>query len=137
MPFDACSRVGGVARVLIVEDDSDVRDWIAHCLLREGHELRGVPDGAGARALVTAEPAYHPDLVLMDYALPDTDGVALLEELTEAWAGLPAVFVTVQWTGELIARIERTGRERVAKPFDADDLRAAVRRALDRGGSRA
>ena len=125
-----------MARVLIVEDDSDVRDWIAHCLLREGHELRGVPDGARALGLVAEEPAYRPDLVLMDYALPDTDGVALLDELTAAWPGLPAVFVTVQWTGEVIARIEHTGHERVAKPFDADDLRAAVRRALGTGGSR-
>ncbi|GAA1166171.1 response regulator [Nocardioides aquiterrae] len=126
-----------MARVLIVEDDSDVRDWIAHCLLREGHELRGVPDGAHALTLVRDEPGYRPDLVLMDYALPDTDGVALLAELAAVWEGLPAVFVTVQWTGEIIARIEQTGHERVAKPFDADDLRAAVRRALAPGGHRA
>ena len=122
-----------MARVLIVEDDSDVRDWIAHCLLREGHELRGVPDGARTRALRTDEPDYRPDLVLMDYALPDTDGVSLLSELTAAWPGVTAVFVTVQWTGEIIKRIESTGHERVAKPFDADDLRAAVRRALGTG----
>lgn len=121
--------------MLIVEDDSDVRDWIAHCLLREGHELRGVPDGARALDLLT-EPDYRPDLVLMDYALPDTDGVALLEELATAWDGVAAVFVTVQWTGEIIARIADTGHERVAKPFDADDLRAAVRRALAAGSGR-
>lgn len=120
-----------MARVLVVEDDSDVRDWIAHCLLREGHELRGVPDGAGARALQAGEPAYRPDLVLMDYALPDTDGVELLGELGAAWDRVPAVFVTVQWTGQVIERIERTGHERVAKPFDPDDLRTAVRRALE------
>jgi DNA-binding response OmpR family regulator len=125
-----------VARVLIVEDDSDVRDWIAHCLLREGHELRGVPDGTRLRTLRDAEPDYRPDLVLMDYALPDTDGVTLLGELETAWDGVPAVFVTVQWTGQVIERIERTGHERVAKPFDADDLRAAVRRALGTGTSR-
>lgn len=124
-----------MARVLIVEDDSDVRDWIAHCLLREGHELRGVPDGAGASALPADEPDYRPDLVLMDYALPDTDGVTLLAELADVWPGVAAVFVTVQWTGQIIDRIERTGHERVAKPFDADDLRAAVRRALGTGAS--
>ena len=44
--------------------------------------------------------------------------------------------MTVQWTGQIIDRIERTGHERVAKPFDADDLRAAVRRALEPGASR-
>lgn len=124
-----------MARVLIVEDDSDVRDWIAHCLLREGHELRGVSGGADAQALVTDEPGYRPDLVLMDYALPDTDGVTLLGRLERAWDGVPAVFVTVQWTGQVIERIERTGHERVAKPFDPDDLRSAVRRALEVTGA--
>lgn len=125
-----------MARVLIVEDDEDVRDWIAHCLLREGHELRGVPDGASARSLRVNELDYRPDLVLMDYALPDTDGVTLLAELEADWPGVPAVFVTVQWTGQVIERIARTGHERVAKPFDADDLRTAVRRTLGTEGSR-
>lgn len=124
-----------MARVLIVEDDSDVRDWIAHCLLREGHELRGVSDGARAKALVADEPDYRPDLVLMDYALPDTDGVTLLGQLDRDWDGVPAVFVTVQWTGQVIERIEHTGHERVAKPFDPDDLRSAVRRALEVTGA--
>jgi DNA-binding response OmpR family regulator len=125
-----------VSRVLIVEDDADVRDWIAHCMLTDGHEIRGVPSAAGLRRLHEEEPDYRPDLVLMDYALPDTDGVALLTEASEHWPGLPAVFVTVQWTGEIIDRIERTGAERVAKPFDPDHLRAAARRAITSGVGR-
>ena len=119
-----------MARVLIVEDDLDVRDWIAHCMLQDGHELRGVTDGRRLRALHDEEPDYRPDLVLMDYALPDTDGVELLGGLHEIWPDVPAVFVTVQWTGEVIERIEQTGYERIAKPFNPDDLRAAARRAL-------
>ena len=120
-----------MSRVLIVEDDVDVRDWIAHCMLHDGDEIRGVPDGRRLRTLHEEEPGYLPDLVLMDYALPDTDGVALLAELQGFWPDVPAVFVTVQWTGEIIERIERTGYERIAKPFNPDDLRAAARRALE------
>lgn len=106
-------------------------------MLGDGHELRGVPSAAGLRDLREAEPDYRPDLILMDYALPDLDGVALLDEVEAYWPGLVAVFVTVQWTGEIIERIERTGHERVAKPFDPEALRAAARRALARGGTRA
>jgi DNA-binding response OmpR family regulator len=124
-----------MARVLIVEDDVDVRDWIAHCMLQDGHELRGVTDGRRLRDLQAEEPDYRPDLVLMDYALPDTDGVALLAEAHARWPDAAAVFVTVQWTGEIIDRIQRTGHERVAKPFTPDDLRAAARRALAARGS--
>ena len=126
-----------MSRVLIVEDDVDVRDWIAHCMLQDGYELRGVTDARRLRSLHEDEPDYQPDLVLMDYALPDTDGVTLLEELHTFWPDVPAVFVTVQWTGEIISRIEGTGHERVAKPFNPDDLRAAARRALEAAGGRA
>src|SRR6478609_12153096 len=126
-----------MSRVLIVEDDLDVRDWIAHCMLQDGYELRGVTDARRLRSLHEDEPDYQPDLVLMDYALPDTDGVTLLEELHTFWPDVPAVFVTVQWTGEIISRIEGTGHERVAKPFNPDDLRAAAPRALEAAGGRA
>ena len=119
-----------MSRVLIVEDDLDVRDWIAHCMLQDGDEIRGVPDGRRLKALHGDEPDYWPDLVLMDYNLPDTNGVDLLAELHEFWPDVPAVFVTVQWTGEVIDRIQRTGAERIAKPFNPDDLRAAAARAL-------
>ena len=119
-----------MARVLIVEDDVDVRDWIAHCMLQDGHELRGVTDARRLHALHAEEPDYQPDLVLMDFTLPDTDGVTLLAELHQFWPAVPAVFVTVQWTGEVIERIQDTGYERVAKPFNPDDLRAAARRAV-------
>jgi len=121
-------------RVLVVEDDTEVRDWLAHCLLRDGHEVRGVADAAQARACA-AEPGYRPDLILMDYALPDGDGVTLLEDLRAAWPSAAAVFVTVQWSGQVIERIEQTGCERVAKPFEAEALRAACRRALDRAAA--
>lgn len=124
-----------MSRVLIVEDDLDVRDWIAHCMLHDGHELRGVTDAGRLRSLHEEEPDYRPDLVLMDYALPDTDGVELLAEVHGFWPDAPAVFVTVQWTGEIIDRIAQTGYERIAKPFNPDDLRAAARRALATRGS--
>jgi DNA-binding response OmpR family regulator len=78
-----------MSRLLIVEDDLDVRDWIAHCMLQDGYELRGIPDGRRLRALHDEQPDYRPDLVLMDFTLPDTDGATLLSELHGYWPGVP------------------------------------------------
>ncbi|GAB3786193.1 response regulator [Nocardioides ungokensis] len=119
-----------MARVMVVEDDEDVGDWIAYCLRQDDHEIVSVPSSELALEGLRADAAEAPDLVVLDYALPGIDGVDLLETLRGADPDLPAVFVTVQWTGKTLQRIDATGAERLAKPFEPQDLRDAVRRAL-------
>jgi DNA-binding response OmpR family regulator len=115
---------------MVVEDDEDVGDWIAYCLRQDDHEIVSVPSSELALEGLRADAAEAPDLVVLDYALPGIDGVDLLETLRGADPDLPAVFVTVQWTGKTLQRIDATGAERLAKPFEPQDLRDAVRRAL-------
>lgn len=120
-----------MARVMVVEDDEDVGDWIAYCLRQDDHEIVAVLSSEEALArLRGGETAASPDLVVLDYALPGIDGVDLLEALRGTDPDLPALFVTVQWTGKTLQRIDATGAERLAKPFEPQDLRDAVRRAL-------
>lgn len=120
-----------MARVMVVEDDEDVGDWIAYCLRQDDHEIVAVLSSEEALArLRGGEAAASPDLVVLDYALPGIDGVDLLEALHGTDPDLPALFVTVQWTGKTLQRIDATGAERLAKPFEPQDLRDAVRRAL-------
>lgn len=120
-----------MARVMVVEDDEDVGDWIAYCLRQDDHEIVAVLSSEEALArLRGGEAAASPDLVVLDYALPGIDGVDLLEALRGTDPDLPALFVTVQWTGKTLQRIDATGAERLAKPFEPQDLRDAVRRAL-------
>ena len=119
-----------MARVMVVEDDEDVGDWIAYCLRQDHHEIVGVPSSEEALHRLRGGAAAPPDLVVLDYALPGIDGVDLLEELRGTDPDLPALFVTVQWTGKTLQRIDATGAERLAKPFEPQDLRDAVRRAL-------
>lgn len=118
-----------MAVVMIVDDDMDVREWIAHCVEQEGHTVVSAVDAPAALDLWAA--GQTADVVLLDYALPGLDGVTLLGRLRELTPALPAVFVTAQWAGRVIERIAATGVERVAKPFEPDHLRAAVRRALE------
>ncbi len=118
-----------MAVVMVVEDDMDVREWIARCVEQDGHTVVQAVDAPAALDLWAG--GQSADVVLLDYALPGVDGVTLLDRLRETTPALPAVFVTVQWAGQIIERIGATGAERVTKPFEPSHLRAAVRRALE------
>ena len=120
-----------MARVMVVEDDTDVSEWIAHCLRQDGHTIVPVRDAAEALERAATDPGI--DLVVLDYALPDLDGVEVLGRLRESRPGLPALFVTVQWSGQIIDRMLATGAEHISKPFEPERLVEAVRRALVEG----
>jgi CheY-like chemotaxis protein len=122
-----------VVRILVVEDDPDVAEWVVHCVSGPGREVRSVDDAVGTRALWSE--GYVADLILLDYDLPGLDGVALLAEARGHWPAAAYVFVTVQYAEPVLERIAATGAERVAKPFEAATLRGAVDRALATGGA--
>jgi two-component system, OmpR family, response regulator len=117
-----------VARVLVVEDDGDVRDLVVRRVRAEGHRVIAAADGRTALAAVAAHGA--PDAALLDVGLPDMDGVTLLARLREGCPGLPAVFVTVAWSGAALRRIKATGAGHVPKPFGAAALRDALLRVF-------
>ncbi len=123
-----------MARLLVVEDDMDVREWVAHCVRQDGHTV--VPCASAEEVLGQwSELSPEIDAVLLDYALPGLNGVELLTRLRESRADLAAVFVTVQWAGQIIESIASTGAEHVPKPFEPDTLRTAVLRALTGSGA--
>ncbi|MGI5169928.1 response regulator [Spirillospora sp. CA-253888] len=117
-----------MARLLIVEDEPDIRDLIARQLRGEGHEVLAV--GSAAAAFAAVRRHGPPEAAVLDVGLPDMDGVALLRALREACPGLPAVVATALWGGEVIGRIRAAGGHHLAKPFGRDDLYAALRRVL-------
>ena len=121
-----------MARLLVIEDEDDVRELLVRHARRDGHQVMAVATGAAALAAVDCHGL--PDAAVIDFDLPGMDGVQLLERLRARRPGLPAVFVTVLWTGEVIARIRATGCRHVAKPFGRHDLLAAVRRTLPPSG---
>jgi CheY-like chemotaxis protein len=81
-------------RVLIVEDEPDVRNAFAARLEAEGYEAIGAANGQDALEALQAGPL--PDVILLDYAMPVMDGRAFLEALRRSarWARIPVILVT-------------------------------------------
>ena len=65
------------ARILVVDDEADIRDLLQEILLEEGYDVEVAANAAEARAACAR---HEPDLVLLDIWMPDTDGISLLRE---------------------------------------------------------
>ena len=117
-------------RVLVVDDEPDIRQLIGDILLDEGHQVE-TADSVGAARL--ALPAFKPDLVLLDVWLPDGDGVALLQEWQEQGA-LTAPVVMISGHGNIetaVTALKRGAYDFIEKPFKSDRLVVVVERAIE------
>lgn len=85
--------------ILVVDDEQRMRELLRHALMREGYNL--VFAATGKEALL-AMGMREPDLVLLDLAMPDLDGVGLLEIIrrTPEWANLPVIVITAFSTND-------------------------------------
>ncbi len=122
------------ARILIVDDDLSMRQFLEILLTRDGYEVDTVASGEAALAMVEHR---WPHLVLTDLNMPGMSGMDLMSELktraAQRGADLEVVMVTAYGTTEsAIEALKRGARDYVLKPFNNDELRLIVRRALER-----
>ena len=118
------------ANILIVDDEPSVLLTVAAILQQEGYEVDAVPDGSAAIEKISA---CHYDLVLTDLKMPGIDGLQVLEEVRKRSPNT----VTVMMTGyasvdSALEAIQRGAYEYLLKPTEVEDLKAAVRRSLER-----
>jgi CheY-like chemotaxis protein len=118
-----------MARVLVVDDEPDVRLVARLILEAAGFEVSEAPNGEGALAALEAELA--PDVVLLDVRMPGVDGWEVLRTVRAGIDGGPPVIV---FTADAGARVEMPSdadtEHFIVKPFEPDQLLALVRRAL-------
>jgi two-component system, NtrC family, nitrogen regulation response regulator NtrX len=92
------------ARILIVDDEPDIRELIGDILADEGHEVVSAADAASARE---ARSQSVPDLILLDVWMPDTDGVSLLREWRDSGT-LDCPVVMISGHGSVETAVEAT-----------------------------
>jgi DNA-binding NtrC family response regulator len=120
------------ARILVVDDEADIRGLLKEILSEEGYEVEVAADAAQARS---ARAAQVPDLVLLDIWMPDTDGITLLREwsVTDGY-DCPVVMMSGHGTVETAVEATRLGAfDFVEKPLSLTKLLRTVERALDAG----
>jgi DNA-binding response OmpR family regulator len=119
-------------RVLIVEDDREVRETVAEYLGSHGYEVREAADGAAMRKLLGDG---IPELVLLDVRLPGEDGLSLARWLRERHE---VCIIMVTAAGEVIDRVvglEVGADDYIGKPFDLRELLARVKSVLRRSAT--
>lgn len=117
------------ARVLIVEDEPQLRALLRLYLEREGHRVTDAGDGAAALAAYRRDGA---DMVILDLMLPGLQGEAVLEALREE-GDVPILITSAKRTdAERIAGLRRGADDYLAKPFNPHELTARVAAILRR-----
>ena len=118
--------------ILIVDDEAVVRRVLSRMLAEEGYRVREARDGKEALEEIRADP---PDLVLLDVEMPVMDGLAACRELRQSdlTRALPVIIVTSRTeAADELRGLHCGADDYVAKPFDADEIKARVARLLRR-----
>ncbi|HEY3462126.1 MAG TPA: response regulator transcription factor [Gaiellaceae bacterium] len=111
------------SRILVIDDDDDIRGLLRALLERAGHQVFDAPDGrAGLRELY----AGSPDLVILDVAMPGLDGWATLERIREV-TDVPVLMLTARDAElERVRGLMAGADDYVVKPFGRQELAARV-----------
>jgi putative nucleotidyltransferase with HDIG domain len=117
------------ARILVVDDETQVRAMIGSTLERHGYEVQLASNGREALGMISLNSF---DLVLTDIVMQDVNGIALLERIHSQLPNLPVVMVTaIHDISVAIDSMRRGAYDYLLKPFEREHLMNTVNRALD------
>ena len=120
------------ARVLVIDDDEDIRGLVTELLGRAGHDVEGAADGRlGLRAFHKSQP----DLVVLDVSMPELDGWQTLERIRDL-SDVPVLMLTARGDElERVRGLKAGADDYVVKPFGRQELVARVEALLRRTSS--
>ncbi|MDP2702975.1 MAG: sigma-54 dependent transcriptional regulator, partial [Candidatus Rokubacteria bacterium] len=119
-------------RILLVDDEEEIRELLSRLVRKEGFEPLAAPDGETALDLIRRE---SPDVALLDIRMPGLDGMELLRRAKEIDRDLPVIMITSHGLVKGAVEALRAGaHDYLVKPFENAEVIRSIRRAMtDRG----
>ncbi len=113
--------------ILIIDDEVQIRRLLEITLSSNGFK---VTEAATGKDGIVAAATHHPDLVILDLGLPDTDGLEVLKKLRE-WYQKPVIILSVRNSeDDIVNALDNGANDYLAKPFRTGELVARIRAAL-------
>ena len=114
-------------KVLIVEDEQSISNFISMILTANGYDTIIVRSGEEALTMISS---HCPDLIVLDLGLPDMDGLDILRQI-RSWSALPVVVVSARsHEQDKVSALDLGADDYLTKPFGTDELLARVRTAI-------
>lgn len=125
---DSQHTESGKAKILVVDDDKAILEFVVLTLAKEGFEVTKASGGEQALELMRQD---VPDLVILDLKIPGMDGPAVLKEIRRRWGRLPVVILTGYPDSELMHRaLQHSPLLVLAKPAGREQILHAIEQAL-------
>jgi len=119
-------------RILVIEDDEEIADFVVRGLREEGYTVESAADGEGGWHALRHGPW---DVVVLDWWLPGQDGLSLLRRFRQAGHSTPVLFLTARdATSDKVRGLDGGADDYLCKPFDYEELLARVRALARRQG---
>lgn len=116
--------------ILIIDDEAAIRESLETLLSIEGYSVEAAGSAEEGLAMLSSSPR---DLVLLDFALPDRNGLEVLDEIRQRDPGLPVIMITAYGTVENAVKAIQSGATNfIQKPWDNEKLLADVRASIGR-----
>ena len=120
----------GMPAILIVEDEADLREMLAESLEQSGYTIYTAGTVSEARKQLES---HLPDLVLLDWMLPDTSGLKWLRQIRriDRFRAMPVIMLTARGeVGDRVAGLDSGADDYIVKPFSLKELHARIRTQL-------
>lgn len=119
-------------RLLLIEDDHNIRRFLRATLKTQGYDLLEAETGRQGLALAASQ---VPDLVILDLGLPDMEGIEVIRHLRD-WSAIPIIVLSARGEErEKVSNLNAGADDYLTKPFGVGELLARVRAALRRSGT--